>query len=221
MRTNKTIYTNDVTRDYAELNKITLPLNSILIGILLGDGGLYRSSEKANVRFEMSFGQYYKEYAESIGLLLSDYMSNPVKEIEIKGKEKTYTNYRLKTKTLPVFNKYFEMFYSLDPESKKYIKRVPSNINDLMDPIVLAYLIMSDGNFDNSRKRVRIYTNSFSKLEVQNLALSINENLNIYTGVLHDRKDQWILTIGAKYLDLLRDTVKTHFHPSLLYRIGI
>src|SRR5688572_16211255 len=149
MRTNKTIYTNDVTRDYAELNKITLPLNSILIGILLGDGGLYRSSEKANVRFEMSFGQYYKEYAESIGLLLSDYMSNPVKEIEIKGKEKTYTNYRLKTKTLPVFNKYFEMFYSLDPESKKYIKRVPSNINDLMDPIVLAYLIMSDGNFDN------------------------------------------------------------------------
>jgi hypothetical protein len=27
--------------------------------------------------------------------------------------------------------------------------------------------------------------------------------LNIYVGVLHDRKDQWILTIGAKELDNL------------------
>jgi hypothetical protein len=49
---------------------------------------------------------------------------------------------------------------------------------------------MTDGNFDKSRKRVRIYTNSFRKDEVQNLAVAINKNLGIYIGVLHDRKDQ-------------------------------
>ena len=59
-----------------------------------------------------------------------------------------------------------------------------------MDPIILAYLIMGDGNYDKSRNRVRIYTNSFIKHEVEELALSINNNLGIYVGVLHDRNDQ-------------------------------
>ena len=59
-----------------------------------------------------------------------------------------------------------------------------------MNPIVLAYLIMTDGNFDKSRNRIRIYTNSYSKLEVEKLAKSIELKLDIYVGVLHDRKDQ-------------------------------
>jgi hypothetical protein len=45
--------------------------------------------------------------------------------------------------------------------------------------------------------------------------------MGIYTGVLHDRKNQWILTIGAKQLNLLRETVSTHFYSSMLYRIGL
>jgi hypothetical protein len=61
-----------------------------------------------------------------------------------------------------------------------------------MDPIVLAYLIQGDGNYDKGRNRVRIYTNSYTKSEVENLALAINIKLNIYAAVLHDRKDQWI-----------------------------
>jgi hypothetical protein len=51
--------------------------------------------------------------------------------------------------------------------------------------------------------------------------LAINDKVGIYTGVLHDRKDQWILTIGAKNLELLRNTVYPHFHSSMLYRIGM
>jgi hypothetical protein len=59
-----------------------------------------------------------------------------------------------------------------------------------MNSIVLANLIMSDGNFDKSINRIRIYTNNYSKEEVEILSKSINSNLNIYVGVLHDRKDQ-------------------------------
>lgn len=188
-------------------------LNSILIGIMLSDGGLYRSSPTANVRFEMSFGEKYESLAFHIGELFKDYMSNPIKSIEIKGKNRVYINYRLKTKTLPVFNSYYDMFYKFNPLTNKYVKIVPENIIDLMDPIVLAYLIQGDGNFDQSRNRVRIYTNSYKKQEVENLALAINTKLNIYTALLLDRKDQWILTIGAKNLELLRKIVISHFHP--------
>ena len=70
---------------------------------------------------------------------------------------------------------------------------------------------MTDGNFDKNRKRVRIYTNSYSKEDVERLVTAINIKLGISVGVLHDRKDQWILTIGAKLLSLLRDTISPHF----------
>jgi hypothetical protein len=134
---------------------------------------------------------------------------------------KTYTNYRLKTKSLSVFVEYFDIFYEFNEDLNKYVKIIPTNIIEFMNPIVLAYLIMTDGNFDKGRNRVRIYTNSYKKEDVQNLALAINNKLNIYTGVLHDRNNQWILTIGANNLDLLRKTVSKYFHSSMLYRIGL
>lgn len=74
-------------------------LHHILIGIMLGDGSLYRSSPTSNVRFEMSLGQKYEEFAIELGILFKDYMNNPVKSLEVKGKTKSYTNYRLKTKS--------------------------------------------------------------------------------------------------------------------------
>ena len=89
-------------------------LKSFLIGLMLGDGSLYKSSPTSNTRLEMSFGYDYKEFAYYIANLLSYYISNPFKSVEIKGKDKVYINYRLKTKTLPLFNTYFNMFYKLD-----------------------------------------------------------------------------------------------------------
>lgn len=168
-------------------------LGSVIIGILLGDGHLYKGSNlnsKNNPRLEMSFGEKYKDYAEFVGELFKDLMNNPIKSIDIKGKDKIYKNYRLKTASLPLFNKYFEMFYKFDSNLNKTIKRIPDNIVDLLNPIVLAYLIMSDGNFDKNRNRIRIYTNSFTKTEVSNLSYAINSKFNIYTAVLHDRKNQ-------------------------------
>ena len=200
-------------------------LNSIIIGLILSDASLYRSSPTSNTRLELSFGQDYKEFAFFIGELFSPYMTNPVKPVDIKVKDKVYTNYRLKTKSMPLFNYYFENFYKLDINTNKYTKTVPEAINKFgayaRDPVVLAFLIMADGNYDKGRKRVRIYTNCYKKQEVEELALAINNKLGIYAGVLHDRKDQWILTIGAKNLDLLRTTVSPYFHSSMLYRIGL
>ena len=85
------------------VTKLPLQLNSVLIGIMLSDGSLYKSSPNANVRFEMSFGEKYKELAFHIGELFHEYMSNPVKSLEVKGVNKNYINYRLKTKTLSIF----------------------------------------------------------------------------------------------------------------------
>ena len=204
-------------------NTLKLPenLHSIFIGTMLGDGSLYRTSLTSNVRFEVSFGQKYELFALYLGELFKDYMSNPVKQIEINVKNTVYKNYRLKTKSIPIFLQYYDMFYEYNENLNKFIKVIPKNIIDNLNPIVLAYLIMTDGNYDKGRKRVRIYTNSYKKEEVENLAKAINNKLNIYTGVMHDRNNQYILTIGANYLELLRKTVSPYFHSSMLYRIGL
>ena len=215
------INTSILTTNNEVYNTLNFELHSVLIGIMLGDGSLYKSSNTANVRLEMSFGKKYKLFALHIGDLFKEYINNPVKALEIKGKNNNYINYRLKTKTLPVFVEYFNMFYKFNKDKNKFIKIVPTKIEDYIDPISLAYLIMTDGNFDKGRNRVRIYTNSFKKEEVEILSKAIYSKLNIYTGVLHDRKDQWILTIGANKLNLLREIVNKHFHSSMLYRIGL
>ena len=90
-----------------------------------------------------------------------------------------------------------------------------------MTPVVLAFLLMGDGNFDKSRNRVRIYTNSFTHSDTILLANSIKDKLNINCSVLHDRNNQYIITIGATQLPLLRELVSKHMHPSMLYRIGL
>jgi hypothetical protein len=203
-----------------EQKSLDKELNSILIGLILGDAHVYRSSPKANSRIEISLGGKYKEFAYSLEKLFSFYMLNPLKLVTIKGQNKDYISFKLKTMSLPVFNQYHEMFYKFDSDLLKYVKIIPENIESLMDPIVLSYLIMSDGNFDKGRNRIRIFTNSFTEKEVRFLAEAIKIKFGIYVGVLHDRKDQWILTIGAKQLDLLRNIVKEHFNPSMLYRIG-
>lgn len=56
-------------------------LHFLLIGLMWGDGFLYRSSSTSNSRFEMSFGSNYKQFAESIGKLFSDYINKPVKSL--------------------------------------------------------------------------------------------------------------------------------------------
>lgn len=201
----------------------TLPNNlvSIIIGITLGDASIYRSSLTSNSRIEMSFGTNYEQFAQSIGNSFREYMSNPVKAIEIKGKNKVYINYRLKTISTPLFNVFHDMFYLYNTNTSKWTKIVPEDISNFMNPIVLAYLIMTDGNFDSGRNRVRIYTNGFTKEDVDLLATAIKEKLGIYVGVLHDRKGQYILTIGAKQLSLLRELCSPHFEKSMLYRIGM
>jgi len=102
-------------------NLLPEKLNSVLIGIMLGDGGIYRTSPTSSDRFERSFGENYKNFAESLGILFKDYMNNPIKVVEIKGKNKVYQNFRLKTISLPLFNYYHNMFYKYDSNlHKKY-----------------------------------------------------------------------------------------------------
>jgi len=127
---------------------------------------------------------------------------------------------RFKTVSLPLFKFYHELFYK--PNSKgKYIKIIPQNIKQYMDPVVLAHLVMRDENLKPEDNIIRIYTNSFIKEKVEILALAITKKLNILTNVVHDRRDQYIITISKNQLLKVKELLKPNMHPSMYYKFGL
>jgi len=86
---------------------------------------------------------------------------------------------RFKTPLLPVFVYYYELFYVFD--GKNNVKIIPQNIENLITPVVLAHLIAGDGNLKKGDNIIRIYTNSFTKSDVEKLAQAITNKLGIET----------------------------------------
>jgi hypothetical protein len=73
-------------------------LHSILIGLMLGDGHIYKTSITSNSRFEMSFGKDRYLFAHSLSELFSDVLNIGVRPIVMRSStffNKKY-NYRLK-----------------------------------------------------------------------------------------------------------------------------
>ena len=92
------------------------------------------------------------------------------------------------------------MFYKLNENTNKFTKVIPDNIEELITPVVLAHLIMGDGNLKPKDNILRIYTNSFTKQDVERLAEAITNKLGIVTRVVHDRNEQFMLVISKDQL---------------------
>ena len=113
------------------------------------------------------------------------------------------------------------MFYVFDEKLQKIIKTVPYNREDIISPVVLAHLIRGDGNIKPNDKIIRIYTNSFSKQDVERLAKAITNKLGIVTKALYERNYQYILTISRNQLETVRSLVLPYMHVIMLYKLGL
>lgn len=74
---------------------------------------------------------------------------------------------------------------------------------------------------DKITAQASIYTNSFTKQDVELLALAIINKFNVKTKVVHDRNNQYIITISKSELSKVNNLVKDHMHPSMFYKIDL
>jgi|ERR1700722_16456324 len=214
---------NDYKLEYRK--KLTMPsyLDQVLIGLLLSDGSLEKSSKTSLARLSVMFGSLHISYLYHLYNLFEPYCDNLVTFVNTYNNN-TNTNYvqvSFKTVSLPLFLKYHVMFYIFDETFNRYKKIVPVNIEDLMTPVVLAHLIMGDGNLKPIDKIIRIYTNSFSKKDVERLGNAITNKLGIVTKTTHDRNNQYMLTISNNQLEKVRSTVLPYMHISMLYKLDL
>lgn len=221
------LYRNFSNEEYKiEYRKsLTMPsyLDQVLIGLLLSDGSLERTSTTGTARLSVMFGLLHTSYLFHLFGLFEPYTDSPVRTIDIYNKRtNTYhTQVGFKTVNLPLFLVYHQMFYVFDEKLQKIIKVIPYNIEDIISPVVLAHLIMGDGNIKPNDKIIRIYTNSFSKQDVERLAKAITNKLGIVTKAVYERNDQYMLTISRNQLETVRSLILPYMHVSMLYKLGL
>jgi len=190
-----------------------------MVGCLLGDAHASRYGKNlGNTRIEFKLprrgGVNHAPYLFYIyfQLLFWGFVTafTPVPKLTSDGAGGKHQSLRFRTKRLPVFNWFRDLFYPAG------VKIVPSNIGLLLTPRALAYWIMDDGGYRTSG--IIIHTNSFTKTDVVLLASVLDSSFGIKATVRIVGK-KWIIYVPASYMATVRSVVFPYMHFSMLYKI--
>lgn len=208
---------------YRLMSRLPKYLEQVAIGLLLSDGSIERPTQTGGARMSVMLGFDTLPYLFHLYVLFEPYIEKGPSFSDVNNKKtgKVYQTVRIRTGMMPIFVYYHNMFYRYNEEMKRYVKIIPYNIYDLMTRVVLAQMIKGDGNLQNGANIIRIYTNSFTKLEVENLASIITSKLGIDTKAVHDRNGQYMLKISKSQLDKVRKLVGPYMYPSMQYKLGV
>lgn len=212
----------DYAIDYCSQPTLPKYLHEVLIGLLLSDGSLQKSSPNSAARLSVIFGLKNAAYLMHLFVLFEPYIGTGPDVVSVYNNKTKSSHMVIKFKTLsvPLFVYYYNMFYKLN-NNGKYVKYIPKNIEEFISPLVLSHLIMGDGNFKPLDEIIRIYTNSFTKEEVELLALAITNKLSIKAKAVHDRNGQYMITISRDKLIQVRQLLKPYMYPSMYYKLGL
>ena len=194
--------------DYPPLSDNLL---QIIVGLTMGDAHIYRNkTENASIHIEQSL--HKEDYTNHLYDLLKDYCkSKPViRSRTIKKTGNTHQSIRFTTRQLVCFTELHNMFYD------KGIKIVPSNIEQLLTPVGLAYWAMDDGNKTGSG--FHLNTHSFTFQEVEFLSNILRSKFNLINSI-QSHKNGYRLYIYSKSMESFRDLVKPYFHITMMYKL--
>ena len=138
----KTLRLDDYRKDY-RLREFPRYLKSVLIGLLLSDGSLERSSVTSYPRLNVIMSVKNYSYILHLFNLFEPYVNSHIKIIDInKNNElndfKVYSTGRFKTVSLPQLVKYYNLFYKEDKVLDKWINIVPSELKYDFDSIYFS-----------------------------------------------------------------------------------
>lgn len=197
---------------------------SIIIGSTLGDTHLEKRSNGVGTRLKFVQSNKNVEYLMWYHKFFSDRgYCNPntpklMKRIRKNG-EITF-EYNINSYTYASFNWIHEMFYTFDEERKKYIKILPKNLEQFLTPQALAVWFMDDGS--KLRESARIATNNFTKEEIEELSLVLENKYNLKVSVQSGGKSKGhILSIHKSSLLDFFNIIKPFTHPSLRYKLDL
>lgn len=157
---------NDYKSDYRLRLKLPKYLNDTLIGLLLSDGGLQKSTDTSNVRLSVTMSMLNSPYLFHLYNLFEPYIDTNLNFLDVKVMNKygiinNYSTVRFKTVSIPQLLYYYNIFYKKSIITNKWEKIVPLELKFSFSAVSLAHLIMGDGNFLKEINIIRIIYEQF------------------------------------------------------------
>jgi hypothetical protein len=195
-------------------------LKEIIVGMLLSDSTMEIRGNDARIIFkqkEKGFIELLYSHFGAAGLV----GAKPTLYLN-ERKGKVNEAYRFHTFTHPYFTELYNSWYKLvkdnnDFQSKKKI--IPTNIEELITPLVLAYWIAGDGSF-HPKKAVILCTESFSKEDTQLLLDVLVKKFNLKATLNKTGKGHRI-RISSTSLSQIRTLVGELIPSMFKYKIGM
>jgi hypothetical protein len=187
-------------------------LDEIIIGSMLGDLSAEKPGVKSNTRLQFKQSIKNKLYIEHLYLLFQEFCgSKPLVMSSFDNrpnKMKEYSSIKFQTLSLPCFNKYRELFYSLNG-----IKFIPKILDMLLTERGLAYWIMDDGY--KSVNGFYLCTESYTLEDHQVLVSVLRNKFNLNCNIHKITNGNRIYIFGNsrdRLLELIKPYLLDHFN---------
>ncbi len=197
--------------------KLTIELEEIIVGLMLGDLFAEKIKPNSNTRLQFKQSNKNKIYIDHLYSLYREYCNSEPKvttSIDNRpGKKELNVSVKFWTLSLPCFNKFRELFY--DNSGKKII---PLNLEEIITNRSLAYWIMDDGY--KSSNGFYFCTESYTLDENNKLVEILKNKFNLDCGV-HKHTNGYRLYIFSSSKDKLLELVKPYLINHFYYKFEL
>ena len=192
-----------------EMCKIPVHLQSILLGVLLSDGWLYKNQTGKTL---LALKQTNFEYLWLVYSKLSHYCRAlpSITKTNINGKN--FRCFMFATRVYPCYTEWYNMFYK---EGKKV---VPLDLYNMLTYEALAHWIMGDGT--KSNKGLTLQTQSFTVQECVFIISILIHKFNLKCSI-HMQRNQPTIYISSKSMEKLRPLITPYMCNSMMYKLGV
>jgi len=206
---------NDIKRS-AVLN---LEQRSLIIGSLLGDGTMRVGKGAINANFKVEHGLEQKDYVLWKYDVLKSFVTTEPK-ISYRytaDRQKYQKSWWFRTFRHPVLTDIYNTFY-IGSGYRTGRKIIPPNVQDYLDPLVIAVWIMDDGSYSGGK--IDISTYAFSIDEVLLLCRSLEKRYDLSPRYYKDRDKGHRMYFRKSVTEKLVDLIRPYIVPSMSYKIG-
>jgi LAGLIDADG DNA endonuclease family len=211
----------------AKLPELTSKQRSIIVGKLLGDASA--SNTGHNFRLLVEQSEDRMEYVHHLYELFKPWTGqSPSKRIIKNSYHQEYgVSGVFWTYSFAEMSFYAKLFYkevmSVSITDRKlqvrYVKMVPSDIDQFLDPVALAYWYMDDGHFYQANKSIILCTDNFTDQGVEILISALQTKFGIDCKKVYSRKNPQI-RVSVLGSNTFLKLVKPYLLKLYAYKLG-
>jgi hypothetical protein len=187
--------------------KIPVNLHSIILGVLLSDGWLYKNKSSKTL---LALKQQNFEYLWFVYTKLAHYCRSLPRITSTNLNGKRYPGVVFSTRVYPCFTEWYNIFY-VDGK-----KRVPLDLYNMLTYEALAHWIMGDGT--KSNKGLTLQTQSFTIQECVFIISILIYKFNLKCSI-HMQRNQPTIYISSKSMKKLQPLILPYMCPSMKYKL--